>query len=159
MIAAAIKGCLRDLERAPLAQRTKDAYGQHIAAYGAWLAGRRDDVAGLLRSMDIFVLGSWREGISNTILEAMACGLPIIATGTGGNAELVAAGESGTIVPPGDRAALADAIAVYAGDAALRARHGRAARERAVSQFSIAAMVASYGRLYGSALASAGVRF
>jgi sugar transferase (PEP-CTERM/EpsH1 system associated) len=120
-------------------------------ADAAWLPGSRDDVPELLRAMDIFVLGSRREGVSNTVLEAMASGLPVVATATGGNLELVQT-DTGALVPPEDRGALADAIATYARDAELRARHGRKARERAVSQYSIAAMVAGYRALYRSAI-------
>ena len=122
------------------------------AADAAWLPGGRDDIPALLRSMDVFVLGSLREGISNTVLEAMASGLPVVATATGGNLELVTPGETGALVPPADAAALAEAIAAYVVDPALSARHGRSARDRAVRQFSIAAMVASYRRLYDHCL-------
>lgn len=117
-------------------------------AGAAWLPGSRDDVAALMRDVDIFVLGSLREGISNTVLEAMASGLPVIATETGGNPELVQAGETGLLVPPASPAALADAIEKYALDADLRLRHGKLARERAVTEFSIAAMLARYRELY-----------
>lgn len=127
------------------------------AADAAWLPGSRDDVPALLRAMDVFVLGSLREGISNTILEAMASGLPVIATATGGNGELIESGETGALVPPGDSAALADAIAVYAADEDLRRAHGRRARERAATEFSIAAMVENYRRLYAAALGPAPV--
>jgi sugar transferase (PEP-CTERM/EpsH1 system associated) len=118
------------------------------ASDAAWLPGSRDDIPALLRSMDVFVLGSYREGISNTILEAMASGLPVVATATGGSNELIAAGETGVLVPPADTGALASAIGAYVADPELRQRHGRQARAAAVSQFSLAAMVASYGRLY-----------
>ena len=73
----------------------------------AWLPGARDDVAQALRSFDAFVLPSLAEGISNTILEAMASGLPVIATRVGGNAELVDDGTTGTLVPSADTEALA----------------------------------------------------
>jgi sugar transferase (PEP-CTERM/EpsH1 system associated) len=131
-----------DLRAAALAQ-LEDA-GLSDAA---WLPGSRDDVPALLRSMDVFVLASLREGISNTILEAMASGLPVVATATGGNSELVVA-TTGTLVPPGDSAALAEAIGIYLRDPGLRARHGARARARAESQFSIAAMYAQYQALY-----------
>jgi sugar transferase (PEP-CTERM/EpsH1 system associated) len=127
------------------------------AAAVAWLPGSRDDIPELMRTMDVFALGSLREGISNTILEAMASGLPVVATATGGNPELVTPDETGLLVPPGDHRALADAIAAYVRDAELRRRHGRQARERAVAQYSLAAMLVSYRDLYDRALARAGV--
>ncbi len=127
------------------------------AAAATWLPGSRDDIPELLRSMDVFVLGSLREGISNTVLEAMASGLPVIATATGGNGELVDSGRTGVLVPPGDTAALADAIRGYAADAELRARHGKQARQRAVEQFSIAGMVDNYRRLYDQLIVPSGV--
>lgn len=114
----------------------------------ASLPGSRDDIADVLRGFDVFVLGSLREGISNTILEAMASGVPVVATATGGNRELVVPGVTGALVPPGDPDALASAIAPYLDNAALRALHGRNARERAVSQYSIDAMIDNYYRLY-----------
>lgn len=125
------------------------------AANAAWLPGSREDVPALLRAMDVFVLGSLREGISNTILEAMASGLPVIATATGGNGEVIRNGETGALVPAGDSVALADAIGMYAVDEGLRREQGRQARERAVAEFSVAAMVENYRRLYAAALGSA----
>lgn len=121
-----------------------------------WLAGSRDDVPDMLRTMDVFVLGSLREGISNTILEAMASGLPVIATATGGNGELVENDITGKLVPPADPQALAAALRDYVTDTGKRERHGRNARERACSRFSLAAMVDSYLRLYTDALQRAG---
>ncbi len=122
------------------------------AADDAWLPGSRDDVAELLRCMDVFVLGSLREGISNTVLEAMASGLPVIATATGGNPELITPGETGTLVPPGDSEALADAVVAYASDDVRRARHGAAARAAAVGRFSVEAMIDQYRALYERAV-------
>ena len=87
----------------------------------------------------------------------MASGLPVIATDTGGNIELVTAGETGALVPPANADALAAAIARYGRDPALRNRHGRQARERAVAEFSIAAMLANYQELYDHTLTIAEV--
>jgi len=123
----------------------------------AWLPGSRDDVAEQLRKMDIFVLGSFREGISNTILEAMASGLPIVATDTGGNRELVQDGITGTLVPPACSGDLAAVTATYINDDDLRKRCGEVARERAVSKFSINAMIENYQQLYDSTLAAKGI--
>jgi len=122
----------------------------------AWLPGSRDDIPELLRSMDVFVLGSLREGISNTILEAMASGLPIVASDTGGNGELVEDGVNGSLVPPGNCNELARAIRDYVDDAERRLRHGKASRERVLSRFSIRAMVENYRNLYEDALGAPG---
>jgi sugar transferase (PEP-CTERM/EpsH1 system associated) len=118
------------------------------AADLAWLPGARDDVPQLMRAMDLFVLSSLNEGISNTILEAMASGLPIVATNVGGNAELVRDGGTGILVPPGDPAALAAALRRYLRDPALREAHALAARERALADFSMEAMVRGYLDVY-----------
>jgi glycosyltransferase involved in cell wall biosynthesis len=120
------------------------------AEEAAWLPGSRDDVAQLLREMDVFVLGSQREGISNTVLEAMATGVPVVATATGGNLELVQDGRSGRLVPPGDASALSRALLDYARDPALRERHGREARARAEQEYSLKRMLADYESLYRS---------
>ncbi len=114
----------------------------------AWLPGARDDVAQALRSFDAFVLPSLAEGISNTILEAMASGLPVIATRVGGNAELVDDGTTGTLVPSADAEALAQAMLRYARDPALARAQGRAGRDRVERLFSLDAMVAQYTALY-----------
>jgi sugar transferase (PEP-CTERM/EpsH1 system associated) len=113
-----------------------------------WLAGTREDVPQLLSALDVFVLPSLAEGISNTILEAMACGLPVVATLVGGNGELVREGETGFLVPRADPRAMAAALINYADDAALRAAHGAAARTRVEGTFSIARMVSRYLEVY-----------
>ncbi|RMF83212.1 MAG: glycosyltransferase, partial [Nitrospirae bacterium] len=91
---------------------------------------------------------SLAEGISNTLLEAMATGLPVVATRVGGNPELVAEGETGLLVPPGDPEALGAALASLAADGERRRRFGAAARVRAVERFSLEAMVARYAACY-----------
>lgn len=118
----------------------------------SWMAGSRNDVPELMRAFDIFALPSLAEGISNTILEAMASGLPVVATDVGGNGELIEAGVTGQLVPKADPAALADALARYIDDAALRAEHGRAGRQRVEQQFSLDRMVERYTRIYRLAL-------
>ena len=110
-----------------------------------------------MRGLDCFVLPSLGEGISNTVLEAMATRLAIIATRVGGNAELIEPGMTGLLVPPGDRDALADALVRYSGDRAMARRHAKAARRVAQSRFSLARMVSDYCSLYETALAAAGV--
>ncbi|MDE2146261.1 MAG: TIGR03088 family PEP-CTERM/XrtA system glycosyltransferase [Burkholderiales bacterium] len=119
----------------------------------AWLPGERADVPDVMRGLDAYVLPSLAEGISNTILEAMACGLPVLATEVGGNAELVQAGVTGRLVAAGDAAALARGLLDLAGDRAASAAMGRAGRQRVLRSFSLPAMVASYQGLYDELLA------
>jgi len=118
----------------------------------AWLTGMRNDVPDVLRALNMFVLPSLAEGISNTILEAMATGLPVVATDVGGNNELVEEGVTGNLVPAGDVDALARAIVVHV-DPSRAKGAGRAGRERVERLFSLDAMVASYARLYDRLLA------
>ncbi|MCP5195977.1 MAG: TIGR03088 family PEP-CTERM/XrtA system glycosyltransferase [Gammaproteobacteria bacterium] len=118
----------------------------------AWLPGAQDDVPNLLRALDIFVLPSQAEGISNTILEAMACGLPVVATQVGGNAELVVEGETGRLVPPSDSAALAAALGQYVDSSEWMLVHGAAGRRRIEERFSMEAMVAAYLAVYDNIL-------
>lgn len=112
------------------------------------LLGERHDVPRVLAALDVFVLSSLGEGISNTILEAMATGLAVVATRVGGNPELVVDGITGFLVEPRSPAALTAAIRRYLDSPALLARHGRAARERAESEFSLERMVGAYEQLY-----------
>jgi sugar transferase (PEP-CTERM/EpsH1 system associated) len=113
-----------------------------------WLAGERSDIAALMRKMHIFVLPSLAEGISNTVLEAMASGLPVVAASVGGNAELVQNGVTGLLVPTPDSALLAEAIERLVAAPDTAAAFGRAGRARAVHEFSLNAMVERYRALY-----------
>lgn len=113
-----------------------------------WFPGARNDVPELMRCFDVFVLPSLNEGISNTLLESLACGVPTLATAVGGNPELVEDGVCGALFMPGDVAALAAHIGQYAADAEHRRRHGAEARKRAVERFSLSAMVHAYDRVY-----------
>jgi sugar transferase (PEP-CTERM/EpsH1 system associated) len=114
------------------------------------LLGERSDIPRVLGALDIFVLPSIAEGISNTILEAMATGLPVVATRTGGNPELVEDGVTGTLVPVGDRAALAAAVSHYVTDLDARALHGKSGRQRAMEHFELNRMAQRYRDLYTS---------
>ena len=118
-----------------------------LSAY-AWLPGTRDDVADILRYLDCFVLPSLAEGISNTILEAMASGLPVIATNVGGNSELIACDQTGHLVPAGDHDALARQILACARDPERARALGRGGRLRVERLFSLEAMVEQYTNLY-----------
>ena len=121
-----------------------------------WFAGDRSDVPDIMRGLDCFVLPSLAEGVSNTILEAMASGLPVVATRVGGNAELIESGMTGTLVPPASRDALAQAMLSYFNDRAVARRHAKAAMRVVESRFSLVRMVADYASVYERALAAAG---
>jgi len=114
--------------------------------------GARDDVADLLRHFDVFVLPSLAEGISNTILEAMASGVPVIATAVGGNVELVADGTTGRLVASNDDHALMAAIHEMVDNRTFAAACGIAGRARAQAVFSLPGMVEAYDALYASML-------
>lgn len=118
----------------------------------AWLAGRRDDVPDVLRGLDAFALPSRAEGVSNTILEAMASGLPIVATAVGGNVELLDEGVTGRLVPSDDIEAMARAILEDFGDRHAARERGRRARAMVERRFSLDAMVGAYADLYESQL-------
>jgi glycosyltransferase involved in cell wall biosynthesis len=108
----------------------------------------RDDVADLLPAMDALVLCSSSEGMSNAILEAMACGLPVVATAVGGNLHLVQHEQTGLLVPPLDPISLAAALQWLAQSPHARRRMGLAARTRIEREFSLDAMVLAFDRLY-----------
>ncbi|WP_206196774.1 TIGR03088 family PEP-CTERM/XrtA system glycosyltransferase [Zooshikella ganghwensis] len=117
-------------------------------AASVWFAGMRQDIPQLMRRFAIFVLPSLAEGISNTILEAMASGLPVVATDVGGNSELIQHQQNGMIVPADNVAALAEAIRQYLINAECRKQHGLAARQHVVETFSMDAMVNRYTSIY-----------
>ena len=109
-----------------------------------------DDVPTYLRSTDIFVLPSLSEGMSNAILEAMAHGVPCIATEIPGNTELVKHYETGILVQREDPAELARAIVELADDDALRDRLGRAGRAQVEEHYDLAKVAERYAGLYRS---------
>jgi glycosyltransferase involved in cell wall biosynthesis len=118
--------------------------------------GTRDDVPDVLSALDVFVLSSATEGLAMTLLEAMAAGLPVIATSVGGNVEVVVDGATGRLVPPRDSVALGGAIADLLEDVPAQRRFGDEGRRRVSERFSIATMVRSYEQLYDAILARAG---
>jgi glycosyltransferase involved in cell wall biosynthesis len=121
------------------------------------LAGVRNDVAALLAAADLFVLSSRSEGLPLSILEAMAAGLPVVASSVGGVPELVLDGETGLLVPPGDSRSLAQAIERLLADPALRGRLGAAGRARVAEHFDLASTQRAHLDLYRSLLAAAGL--
>ena len=139
----------------PLRRRLQSLAGSLGIADEVTFTGARGDTPELLRNMDVFVLPSVNEGISNTILEAMATGLPVVAARVGGNPELVLDGISGRLYDPVGPDALWQALLPYLTDPGLRERHGRAGRERVVQNFSLDAMVSRYLAMYDELLARA----
>jgi glycosyltransferase involved in cell wall biosynthesis len=132
----------------PLRQRAIDI----IAAAGlgdcAWLPGERTDIPEIMRGLNCFVLPSMAEGISNTILEAMASGLPVIATAVGGNTELVIEKQTGLLIPPSNSAALAQAIVDVACNPENGVIMGHNARRLVEERYSLSAMVRNYQQMY-----------
>jgi L-malate glycosyltransferase len=118
--------------------------------------GDRRDVPAVLASLDVSVLPSFSESLSNSVLESMAAGLPVVATRVGGNIELVRNGETGYLVPPNDEIGLADALESLLSDGCLRREWGRRAKEIAQAEFSLARMTEEYQKLYAALLARKG---
>jgi glycosyltransferase involved in cell wall biosynthesis len=116
------------------------------------LLGERSDVPQLLAAADVFVLSSASEGAPLSILEAMAAGLPVVASDVGGVAELVEDGVTGLLVPPADPARLAQALARVLDDRDLRQRLGTAGRARARERFDLGALRAAHVELYARVL-------
>lgn len=159
LAAAFIELIKRSPELAEIARLVIIGDGEQLSAVGdrlnrsgiselCWLPGRRNDIPAILQCLDIFVQPSLAEGISNTILEAMATGLPVIATDVGGNSELVLNHKTGCIVPPGCPDAMAEAIETYVRDHRRRRDHGAAGRTRAEKVFGLDVMVQNYIQLY-----------
>lgn len=112
------------------------------------LLGERGDVPELLARARVFVLPSHEEGLSTAVLEAMASGLPVVATDVGGNSEAVVSGETGSLVPPRDHDRMAAAALRYLTGPALATAHGAAGRDRVRRSFWIRRMIAEYETLY-----------
>jgi len=118
----------------------------------AWLPGARNDIPEIMRALTIFVLPSIAEGISNTILESMATGLPVIATRVGGNPELVDENTSGLLVTAENAGALAQALGQYIKQPTLVKQHGEAGLKRIHNHFSLQAMLENYAGVYNALL-------
>jgi glycosyltransferase involved in cell wall biosynthesis len=102
----------------------------------------------LLPAFDLFVQASHHEGLPNTVLEAMAAGLPVVATAVGGTPELVLNHKSGLLVPAGDPAALGEAISDLLEKPQMRESFGQAGRQRVKQHFSVEKMVQKTEQLY-----------
>jgi glycosyltransferase involved in cell wall biosynthesis len=110
--------------------------------------GASQAVSEWLTAMDVFVQPSLAEGMSNTLLEAMSAGLPILATATGGNPEVMEDGRHGWLYRTRDVGALTQRLARLAADEMLRRQFGAAARAHAIEQFGLQRMLDNYAALY-----------
>jgi L-malate glycosyltransferase len=157
--ATAVRTLARVSERAPNARLVLVGDGPERPAIEAQVRnlnlgdkvrflGTRKDVDRLLHGADVFLLTSVSEGIPLTVIEAMATGLPVVATDVGGMSEVVADGATGFLAPAKDDAALAERILRLAGDPDLRGQMGTAGRARAKQYFDEPRMCDDYGRLY-----------
>jgi glycosyltransferase involved in cell wall biosynthesis len=164
------KGPLDFVEAARLARRSDPRLSFFIAGDGALrpaveraiaeadlggvvrLLGWRDDVPELLAATDIFLLTSLFEGLPRVVLQAMAASVPVVATDTGGVAEVIAHGETGLLVPPGNPAAAARAIVALSRDPDRRARFAAAGRSRLGDEFDNGRMVRELEGLYDEVL-------
>jgi glycosyltransferase involved in cell wall biosynthesis len=158
-----VRAFARVVEAMPEAQLCLVGDGQERAATEALAAelgihdhvlflGTRSDVDKLIPAADVFVLSSLSEGVSVTLLEAMATGLPIAATGVGGNPEVVEHGMTGLLSPRGDDRALAANLVTLLQDPAQRQAFGRAGRARLLDMFTQERMHREYADLYGQLL-------
>jgi len=120
------------------------------------LCGEMADIRELLGAAEVFVLPSDWEGMPNVVLEAMASGLPVVATAVDGSADLVLDGTTGLLTQPGDVESLANAMGILAGSSDLRRKMGRAGRERTEKEFSMERMVERYETLYQELLSEMG---
>ncbi|MDI9240374.1 glycosyltransferase [Lysobacter sp. LF1] len=132
----------------PLLPQLRERIASHGVQDAVSLLASRDDVDALLPALDVLVLPSSSEGMSNAILEAMACGLPVVATAVGGNLHLVQHETTGLLVPPLDPISLAASLQWLAQSAHARRRMGMAARARIEREFSLDNMVQAFDQLY-----------
>jgi sugar transferase (PEP-CTERM/EpsH1 system associated) len=132
--------------------RLRALAGEFGVAHEVILAGFQEDVPGFLNLMDIFVLTSEKEGMSNTILEAMACGKPVLATRVPGNQSLVKDRVTGELFGFGDADALADALARLMNDRELLGQYSRNALDKIARENSLEVMVRNYEAAYAGVL-------
>jgi glycosyltransferase involved in cell wall biosynthesis len=140
-------------EMDPLLRRVRERGVAHAFTF----FGHRDDVAERLAASDIFVLPSRSEASPNALLEAMAAGLPVVASAVGGIPELVDDSRTGFLVPAGNARVLAERICQLMADSSRGARIGDAARRDVASRFSFDRMTAEFERIYLGELARRGV--
>jgi len=139
----------------PALERLIDSLGLRGAVI---FAGVRHDIPQLLALSHVYANTSLFEGMSNTILEAMAAGKPVVATAVGGNPELVQDGTTGFLVAPGDHEQLGERLTALLAEPALCARFGETGRRRAEQHHSLSSMVRRYADLYQETIVRRGLR-
>ncbi|MBA3252065.1 MAG: glycosyltransferase family 4 protein, partial [Geodermatophilaceae bacterium] len=122
-----------------------------------WWLGEREDVPELMRALDVLMLPSWEEPFGRALIEAMALGVPVIATNVGGPPEILDDGREGVLLPPREPAAWAQAVARLADDPDRAAAMGAAGRRRVHRQFTVARHLDAVLALYAQAVAGANV--
>ena len=126
---------------------------RHHLESSVWLLGEKDEIPSWLSAFDLYCLPSLWEGLPNALLEAMALGLPVIASGVDGVPEAVTSGKNGLLVPPSKPAALAAALKALAGDSGKRSALGAAAKAAVSERFTLRRMIADYESAYDKLLA------
>jgi sugar transferase (PEP-CTERM/EpsH1 system associated) len=134
----------------PLKEKLVRLLEDSSASKKTFMPGECNDIPAQLRGFDVFVLPSLGEGISNTILEAMSTGLPVIATNVGGNPELIQDNETGFLVEPNNPSDMAEKLYFYIKNPDLLVEHGKNSRDRVLNMFGIDNMVDNYLRVYDS---------
>jgi glycosyltransferase involved in cell wall biosynthesis len=130
-------------------RKNVEAFAKHVGCdHLIRFAGHRDDAGRMFAAIDVFWLASDFEGMSNSLMEAMAAGIPSVVTDIPPNRELLEDGKQGFVVKPGDSVGFAQFADRLLGDPQLRRRQGEAARQRMRGEFSVEKMVDSYARLY-----------
>lgn len=132
----------------PLERALRDDVSSRGLDGSVFFTGFRADVSSVLAGSDVFVLSSLEEGMPNALIEAMAAGLPAVATDVGGVGEIMREGETGYLVPPADPGPLADRMTDLLHDADRRRLMGEAARRRFERMFTLEAMASAYHSLY-----------
>jgi len=136
----------------PERARLESLIRHHELETRVWLIGEKPDVPGWLHSFDLFCLPSLWEGLPNALLEAMAIGLPVVASNVDGVPEAVVDGKDGVLVAPEKPVALARALGALAGDAPRRAALGRSAQAAIAERFTLRRMISEYETAYDAVL-------
>src|SRR3954468_1583633 len=128
-------------------QLERQVHEHHLEKH-VLLPGFRTDVLGCIKAFDLFVMSSVTEGLGTSLLDAMACARPIVATRAGGIPEIVSHGITGLLVPPRDHAAMAGAIVTLINDKARRLQMGQAGFARVTEKFSVERMISETATVY-----------